>query len=122
MIADCGRGSNVGGLLRYLYGRGEANEHTAPRLVASWLGDDPAVLARLEPGGEGVTGRDCAALAAQLRYPVDTFGGPDQYVWHVPISISADEGELTDAQWALAARRVLAIDPIEATTGAGVGR
>ena len=107
MIADCGRGSNVGGLLRYLYGRGEANEHTSPRLVASWLGDDPAVLARLEPGGAGVTGRDCAALAAQLRYPVDTFGGPDQYVWHVPISISADEGELTDAQWALAARRVL---------------
>lgn len=107
MIADCGRGSNVGGLLRYLYGRGEANEHTAPRLVASWLGDDPAVLARLEPSGEGVAGRDCAALAAQLRYPVDTFGGPDQYVWHVPISIAADEGELTDAQWALAARRVL---------------
>ena len=107
MIADCGRGSNVGGLLRYLYGPGETNEHTSPRLVASWLGDDPAILARLEPGGEGVHGRDCAGLTAQLRFPVDTFGGPEQYVWHVPIAISADEGELTDAQWALAARRVL---------------
>ena len=107
MIADCGRGSNVGGLIRYLYGPGETNEHTNPRLIASWLGDDPAVVARLEPGGAGAQGRDCAALSAQLRYPVDTFGGPDQYVWHVPIAVAADEGALTDAQWALAARRVL---------------
>lgn len=107
MIADCGRGGDVGGLLRYLYGPGRANEHSDPRLVASWLGDDPDVLARLEPDGEGVRRRDCAGLAAQLRYAVDAFGGPQQYVWHVPIALAADEGALTDAQWAVAARRVL---------------
>lgn len=107
MIADCGRGSDVGGLLRYLYGPGAANEHTNPRLLASWLGDDPAVLAGIEPGGTGVSRRDCADLAALLRFPVDTFGGPEQYVWHVPIAVAADEGTLTDEHWARVARRVL---------------
>jgi hypothetical protein len=36
------RGTNAGGLLRYLYGPGRANEHTDPHLVAGFY--DPAEL------------------------------------------------------------------------------
>ena len=34
------RGTNASGLLRYLYGLGQANEHTDPHLVAGFY--DPA--------------------------------------------------------------------------------
>lgn len=45
MIAKVGRrGRNTAGVLRYLFGRGRANEHTDPHLVAS---SDPEWL----PGG-----------------------------------------------------------------------
>ncbi len=31
------RGTNVGGLLRYLFGPGRREEHTDPHIVAAWL-------------------------------------------------------------------------------------
>ncbi|MGB3442228.1 MAG: hypothetical protein WBA97_26065 [Actinophytocola sp.] len=30
------RGRDTHGLLRYLFGKGKANEHTSPHLVAAW--------------------------------------------------------------------------------------
>ncbi|MFI2184251.1 hypothetical protein [Streptomyces sioyaensis] len=36
MIVDITRGKNTQDLIRYVYGPGGANEHTQPRLVASW--------------------------------------------------------------------------------------
>lgn len=40
-------GSRVGGLLRYLWGPGRAEEHANPHLVAAWDGAGP--LTDLEP-------------------------------------------------------------------------
>ena len=37
------RGNDIGGLLRYLFGPGRANEHTNPHIVAAW--DDGVVAA-----------------------------------------------------------------------------
>ena len=42
MIGKVTRGRDVGGLLRYLFGRGRRNEHIRPHLVAGW--DEPAAL------------------------------------------------------------------------------
>lgn len=39
--------------MRYLYGPGRHNEHENPRLVASWCGNDPAALGRLQPPETG---------------------------------------------------------------------
>jgi hypothetical protein len=59
------RGAEAGGLLRYLYGPGRANEHTDPHLVAGF--SDPT---ELEP--ERRPGRlpDLRRLAGLLAQPV----------------------------------------------------
>jgi hypothetical protein len=60
------RGSDVGGLLRYLYGRGRANEHVDPHLIASW-DDAPAVL---EPRVASSGRHDVRHLTGLLKQPL----------------------------------------------------
>ena len=62
------RGSRVGGLLRYLWGPGQAEEHVNPRLVAAWDGAGP--LADLEPTVTATGHRDFRTLTAVLQAPV----------------------------------------------------
>jgi integrase len=50
MIGKVLRGSDAGGLVRYLYGPGKANEHTDPHLVAG-LGDPLEFEPDLRPDG-----------------------------------------------------------------------
>ena len=71
MIAKVLRGRRVGGLLRYLYGRGRANEHVEPHLVAGW--DDPADL---EPAVDVQGRHDVRRLAALLEQPLAAAGVP----------------------------------------------
>jgi hypothetical protein len=61
------RGERVDGLLRYLFGPGRANEHTAPHLVASWDG----APAKLEPGLLPDGRRDVGPLSALLEAGTD---------------------------------------------------
>jgi hypothetical protein len=94
------RGTRMGGLLAYLQGPGRANEHTHPHLVAgdvsvtSWHSnvvlDRPTAL----------------AVAAQLDQPRRAFGVQvaGGSVWHCSLSLRADEGQLSDRQWATIAR------------------
>lgn len=49
MIRKIVKGKRVGGLVRYLFGPGRANEHVDPRVVGGWLAPadlEPAMTAR----------------------------------------------------------------------------
>ena len=95
-------GKDVGGLLRYLYGPGKANEHVNPRVVGSWDGDNAAHQPEKNLSRDGSYGHSTRELARELSYPVTTdehlFG--DGYVYHVAVSLKgAADGVLSDEQW-----------------------
>lgn len=107
MIGKVTRGKSVGGLLRYLFGPGRANEHVDPHLVASWLGDDGPTLAALEP--VLVDGRhDVAPLSARLGLPMQLRPDAiDRPVWQCSMRVADGDRRLTDAEWATVARDVV---------------
>jgi MobA/VirD2-like, nuclease domain len=92
------RGDSIGRTIHYLFGPGRHNEHTHPHLIAAWDTawlDNPALAASLTT----VKGR--AKLIAALDTPrvlheVQVLGG---HVYHVPLSIPAEDGLLGDARW-----------------------
>ena len=96
MIPNITKGDRMAGLLVYLTGPGRANEHTDPHLVTgsapimAWHNDDEL-------------GRDAAlSIAHELDQAknilgVEVKGG---HVWHCSLSLRAEEGDLTDQQWA----------------------
>ena len=107
----CPRGKRVGGLLRYLYatgpaqqeGRGRRNPHTNPRLVAGF--DEPG---ELEPGVSEKGLRDFRRLVSLLEQPLVAagVGAEKKPVYHLVIAAKKDPrtGEmvdpyLTDEQW-----------------------
>lgn len=103
MIPNIVRGSRVGGLLRYLYGPGRAEEHVKPHLVAAWDGSGP--LGRLEPP-VGLDGkRDFRALVDLLEQPVWAgHNPPRRYVWHCslrthPSDRGADRRSVGTHRW-----------------------
>ncbi|MFI6542982.1 mobilization protein [Streptomyces prunicolor] len=90
----------------YLFGKGRANEHIDPHLVASWNGfaPDPGRSPHRDP-------KDAMAqLVAQLDQPVKMLGdkAPKDTVWHCPVRAAPEDPILTDAQWADIARRIVA--------------
>jgi hypothetical protein len=90
----------------YLFGKGRANEHIDPHLVASWndFAPDPGRSPHRDP-------KDVEAqLAAQLDQPVKMLGdkAPKHTVWHCPFRAAPEDPILTDAQWADIARRIVA--------------
>ncbi len=106
MIGKVTRGSDLGGLLRYLFGPGRANEHTRPHLVASWRGDDPDALADLEP--DQSRGRpDVADLTARMALPLQLQPDVDRPVWQCSMRTAPGDRVLTDAEWAEVARDVV---------------
>jgi hypothetical protein len=98
------RGTNAWRLLYYLYGRGNANEHTDPHLVAGF--SDPA---ELEPEGRPGGSRDFRRLAGLLAQPLAALAGPGyaKPVW--PCSVRAAPGDrlLSDAEWAQVAAGIM---------------
>ncbi len=102
-------GGSTRNLVRYLFGPGERNEHTAPRLVAGW--DELGRIAPDRAGGDvGLT-----ALAALLDAPNKAAGGGADSVYHLILSAAraeertglAADPPLSDEQWAGIARDVL---------------
>ncbi|MDW4897721.1 mobilization protein [Streptomyces californicus] len=90
----------------YLFGKGRANEHVDPHLVASWNGfaPDPGRSPHRDP-------KDAMAqLVAPLDQPVRMLGdkAPRDTVWHCPVRAAPEDPILTDAQWADIARRIVA--------------
>lgn len=114
MIPNIVDGGNTQGLMRYLLGPGRANEHTDPHVVAGsarimhrWANrtldtDAAAVLAGkvdrhmkhtgTRPEGD-VRGYDPESGQTRVIRV-----GPN-HVWHCSLSLSPDEGPLTDEQW-----------------------
>src|SRR4051812_38292270 len=102
MIGKVTRGSDVGGLLRYLYGPGKANEHTNPHLVASWRGDDQATLDQLEPAPGR---RRFKPLANRLNLPLQLLpDAQDKPVWQCSMRLADGDRRFTDTEWAQVAR------------------
>ncbi|ALG12354.1 relaxase/mobilization nuclease domain-containing protein [Kibdelosporangium phytohabitans] len=92
------RGSDTQGLLRYLFGKGKANEHTDPHLVAAW---DPEWLeggafAQLV-GHRGWLPRLARDIdAAMTGHEVHVADG---HVYHVVLSVPRADGQLGDEVW-----------------------
>src|ERR1035438_9628159 len=104
MIGKVVRGSNVGGLLRYLYGPGQANEHTDPHLVAGF--GDPQ---ELEPDWRADGSRDLRRLTGLLLHPLalDPFHGLMKPVWHCSVRAAPGDRVLSDAEWGQVAVSVM---------------
>lgn len=101
------RGSNLAGLLRYLFGPGRREEHAEPRLVAVWSGAGD--LAALQP--PLVDGRrDFGRLVTVLEAPLLALEGkpPLRPVWHCALRTAPGDPELPDATWARIATEFMA--------------
>ncbi len=104
MIGKVLRGTNVRGLLYYLYGPGRANEHTNPNLVAGFA--DPAELEpERRPGGAP----DLRRLAGLLAQPVTVLGtrGCPTPVWHCSVRAAPDDRVLSDDEWVQVAAGIM---------------
>lgn len=98
------RGRNARRLLYYLYGPGQANEHTDPHLVAGF-GDPADLEPERRPGGT----RGFRRLAGLLEQPLVALAGPGyaQPVWHCAIRAAPEDPLLSDAEWAQVAAQVM---------------
>jgi hypothetical protein len=114
------RGSRLAGLVAYLYGRGSADEHVNPHLVAAW---DPTLLDEAN-AAQVRAGR--AALVADMSSPRQLFGVevPRGHVYHVAISLSPAEralGTTPGGRWPNARRSVWGSSPTRTLGGPGAG-
>jgi len=104
MIGKVIRGTNVRGLLHYLYGPGRVNEHIDPHLVAGF--GDPA---ELEPERRADGSPDIRRLVMSLTQPQAALAGPgyDKPVWHCAVRAAPGDRALSDAEWAQVAALIM---------------
>jgi hypothetical protein len=89
------RGSRTTGLIRYLFGPGRFNEHANPRVVAAW--DSSFVRESSQPVLDAF---EQSLLGREMEAPLRLHGlKPGEHVYHVPVSIEAEAGALSDDQW-----------------------
>lgn len=110
MIAKITRGWGIYGLVHYLMGPGQFNEHVNQHVIATW--DGAPEMHQPSPVGNGWF--DVSELADRLAEPADAAGidqslaplraegariprGP---VWHCSLRNHADDRVLSDAEWA----------------------
>jgi len=120
MIPNIVKGGDMPGLLRYLVGRGRANEHTNPHVIG---GD--GIMQSLY--GDELGLRDAARIAAYLDEPRTTYsvemrtrthvqdpetgerletGWKNQHVWHASLSLPPGE-VLSEQQWEQVSREFM---------------
>jgi hypothetical protein len=99
VISKALRGDRMGGLVKYLFGPGRAEEHTNQRIVAA---SDPTWLGTVQPDAQTL-----AQLISEMDEPVTTWGDKTSagYVYHLVVSVPAADGQLSDARWQQAAQR-----------------
>lgn len=103
MIGKVVTGSDVRGLVRYLYGPGRANEHTDPHLAGAWT--DPQ---RVEPALDQRGRRDLGRLVSLLEAPLAASARvPEAPVWHCALRTAPSDRRLSDGEWDDVAREVL---------------
>ena len=98
MIPNITKGTRMHGLIAYLAGPGRANEHTDPHLVAG----SPSIMAWHNDDELNADADAAQAIAKELDRARSVLGIeiPGGHVWHCSLSLRAEEGDLTDAQWA----------------------
>lgn len=96
------QGADTAGLLAYLFGPGDRDEHTDPHIVAAW---DPA----LPCPARAPDRMTLSALALILDAPVEALRGPKpaEHVWHASIRNAPTDRVLSDAQWARVAAEMM---------------
>src|SRR5687767_8997986 len=101
------RGTDVGGLLRYLFGPGKREEHVNPHVVAAWSSAGP--IAGLEPATNASGRRELRRLTELLEQPVAAARNPPRKtVWHCSIRTHPTDRELSDSEWQHIAGEVMA--------------
>jgi hypothetical protein len=98
------RGTNVRGVLHYLFGKGKQNQHVNPHLVAGWL--PPA---ELEPPRRADGSRNFSRLTGQLELPVQLARGKvaDEFVYHLVLRCAPEDPDLGDGAWNAIATEVM---------------
>ncbi|MGP4030191.1 relaxase/mobilization nuclease domain-containing protein [Actinomadura sp. 3N407] len=99
------RGRDVAGLVRYLFGKGEGNEHTGQRVIAAAAALDIADGTRLDRRQDWPRVLDLARHVDAHRRLAGV-APADGWVWHCAISLPPGE-HLDDAQWANVARTAM---------------
>ncbi|GGT15153.1 hypothetical protein GCM10010222_66520 [Streptomyces tanashiensis] len=101
MIAHLQRASDTAGLLAYLYGPGERGTHVSLWLIAG-DGHGAPIELLAEPGS-------LPYLAHALDAPVERLGAPAPVrpTWVCSVRSDPHRPDLTDAQWAVVARRLV---------------
>ena len=104
MIAKVTSGSSGRGLIRYLFGPGQANEHTDQRVIA----------AGVELGGDALAGgnlpsQQISEIGAGLDAAYEEFGTNPKggHILHVSLSLPPGDRQLSDDQWAQIAHKAM---------------
>jgi hypothetical protein len=112
VIAEIVRGDGMPELISYLFGPGRHNEHVDQHLVSGYADavfTAPGRLWQSEPGVQRQVPKEARDLGWQVEYPRSRWGTqvPRGHVWHCSLAIRADEGQLSDTQWAEAAHAMI---------------
>lgn len=104
MIANITRGDRTRGVLAYVYGPGDQDEHTDQHTVASF---EPFLP---DPGRDHDFHPAVAQLTDILDLRVVQAGerAPKNHVWHCSLRAAPEDRRLTDTEWEQIARRVMA--------------
>ena len=98
------RGTNLAGLLYYLFGVGKSCEHISPHLVAGWRHS-----AELEPPRRPGGRRDFRMLTGLMDAPLVVLGdlAPAKPVWHCVVRAAPGDPDLGDGAWMRIAEEVM---------------
>lgn len=105
MIGKVLRGKRVQGLIRYLYGPGRHGEHRDPHIVAGFRSPE-----ELEPDVRPDGSRDFRRLDGLLTQPLASLGERNyrKPVWHLSVRAAPEDPVLTDQQWGVVAKEIMA--------------
>ncbi|NKS68262.1 relaxase/mobilization nuclease domain-containing protein [Rhodococcus hoagii] len=130
MIDKILRGWDAKGLVRYLMGKGNHNEHTMPTVIGAWQADPGALQPdRTGPGDFDFDPDSYNQLLEHINETAEAAGLPRRqpqqgepgytkhgYVWHCSLSLGPEDGELSFEQWSEVARDVMdrtGISPVD---------
>ncbi|KRE61787.1 hypothetical protein ASG92_20595 [Arthrobacter sp. Soil736] len=96
MMPNITKGTRMVGLIMYLAGPGRSNEHTDMRLITA---SDAIVSVG---HGDALNAANAKTLAQEMDIPKAVFAADStgKHVFHVSLSLKAEDGSLSDEQWA----------------------
>ena len=104
MIAKVTSGSSGRGLIRYLFGPGQANEHTDQRVISAGL-----VLGGNALAGGNLSSQKINDIGAGLDAAHEAFGTNPKggHIFHLSLSLPPIDRQLSDDQWAHIAHKAI---------------